>query len=86
MLFFRHGITPTASKLYQYVRKGSMSAPADALTKFLEELRSKARVQIDHPDLPEALKWPQPMPCRHFGGKLPSWRDRVGQSARGGPG
>ncbi|MBA4108721.1 MAG: hypothetical protein C0487_03875 [Leptothrix sp. (in: Bacteria)] len=56
LLFFRHGITPTASKLYQYVRKGSMSAPADALTKFWEELRDKARVQIDHPDLPEALK------------------------------
>lgn len=56
LLFFRHGITPTTSKLYQYVRKGSMSAPADALTKFWEELRSKARVQIDHPDLPEALK------------------------------
>lgn len=56
LLFFRYGITPTASKLYQYVRKGSMSAPADALTKFWDELRSKARVQIDHPDLPEALK------------------------------
>ncbi len=56
LLFFRYGITPTASKLYQYVRKGSMSAPADALAKFWEELRSKARVQIDHPDLPEALK------------------------------
>ncbi len=56
LLFFRHGITPTASKLYQYVRKGSMSAPADALNKFWEELRGKARVQIDHPDLPDALK------------------------------
>lgn len=56
LLFFRHGITPTASKLYQYVRKGSMSAPADALARFWEELRNKARVQIDHPDLPEALK------------------------------
>lgn len=56
LLFFRHGITPTASKLYQYVRKGSMSAPADALTRFWEELRDKARVQIDHPDLPEVLK------------------------------
>lgn len=56
LLFFRYGITPTASKLYQYVRKGSMSAPADALSKFWDELRSKARVQIDHPDLPEALK------------------------------
>ena len=33
-----------------------MSAPIDALAKFWEELRSKARVQIDHPDLPEPLK------------------------------
>jgi len=24
LLFFRHGITPTANKLYQLVRKGSM--------------------------------------------------------------
>jgi hypothetical protein len=31
ILFFRYGITPTANKLYQYVRKGSMSAPAEAL-------------------------------------------------------
>lgn len=56
LLFFRHGITPTVSKLYQHVRKGSMSAPAEALAKFWEELRGKARVEIDHPDLPEALK------------------------------
>ena len=56
LLFFRYGITPTASKLYQHVRKGSMSAPAEALAKFWKELRDKARVEIDHPDLPEALK------------------------------
>lgn len=56
LLFFRHGITPTANKLYQFVRKGSMSAPSDALTHFWEELRGKAQVQIDHPDLPDALK------------------------------
>ncbi len=56
LLFFRHGITPTASKLYQYARRGSMSAPADALAKFWEELRGKARIDIDHPDLPEGLK------------------------------
>lgn len=56
LLFFRHGITPTANKLYQFVRKGSMSAPSDALSRFWEELRSKAQVQIDHPDLPDALK------------------------------
>ncbi|WP_253278130.1 DNA-binding protein [Variovorax paradoxus] len=56
LLFFRYGITSTASKLYQFVRKGSMSAPADALAKFWEDLRSKARVEIDHPDLPPELK------------------------------
>src|SRR5437762_2033139 len=56
LLFFRYGLTPTANKLYQFVRKGSMSAPADALTKFWDDLRSKARVEIDHPDLPPELK------------------------------
>jgi chromosome segregation ATPase len=56
LLFFRHGITPTASKLYQYVRKGSMSAPTEALGKFWEDLRNKARVEIDRPDLPDEVK------------------------------
>ena len=56
LLFFRHGITPTTNKLYQYVRRGSMSAPAEALTMFWDDLRSKARVEIDHPDLPSEVK------------------------------
>jgi chromosome segregation ATPase len=56
LLFFRFGITPTANKLYQFVRKGSMSAPADALTKFWEDLREKSRVRIEHPDLPADLR------------------------------
>jgi hypothetical protein len=56
ILFFRYGITPTANKLYQYVRKGSMSAPAEALAKFWEDLREKSRVRIERPDLPDALK------------------------------
>lgn len=56
ILFFRHGITPTANKLYQLVRKGSMSAPAEALAKFWSDLREKSRVRIEHPDLPDALK------------------------------
>lgn len=56
LLFFRYGMTPTANKLYQFVRKGSMSAPAEALNKFWEELREKSRVRIEHPDLPESLK------------------------------
>lgn len=56
LLFFRFGITPTTNKLYQYVRKGSMGTPAEALAKFWEDLRSKARVELDHPDLPPAVK------------------------------
>ena len=56
LLFFRYVITPTTNKLYQYVRKGTMSTPADALSKFWDELRSKARVEIDHPGLPDAVK------------------------------
>ena len=56
LLFFRYGITPTANKLYQLVRKGSMSAPAEALTKFWEMLREKSRIRIEHPDLPESLR------------------------------
>ena len=55
LLFFRYGITPTSSKLYQYVRKGSMAVPVEALGKFWDELRVKARVEINHPDLPPAL-------------------------------
>lgn len=56
LLFFRHGITPTANKLYQLVRKGSMSAPAEALGKFWKNLREKSRVRIENPDLPEDIK------------------------------
>ncbi len=56
LLFFRYGITPTANKLYQYVRKGSMSTPAEVLGQFWSDLRERTRVRIDHPDLPEALR------------------------------
>lgn len=56
LLFFRYGVTPTGNKLYQLVRKGSMSAPAEALTLFWRDLREKSRVRIEHPDLPEDLK------------------------------
>lgn len=56
LLFFRLGMTPTANKLYQLVHKGSMSAPAEALSKFWNDLRQKSRVRIEHPDLPDELK------------------------------
>jgi DNA repair exonuclease SbcCD ATPase subunit len=56
LLFFRYGAPPTANKLYHLVRKGSMSAPAEALNKFWADLREKSRVRIEHPDLPDSLK------------------------------
>ena len=56
LLFFRFGITPTGNKLYQYVRRGSMSVPTEELAKFWDDLRHKARVDIEHPDLPAPIK------------------------------
>ncbi|SFD28937.1 DNA-binding protein [Massilia yuzhufengensis] len=56
IIFFRYGKTPTANGLYQLVRKGSMSAPAEALAKFWQDLRANSRGTISHPDLPEALQ------------------------------
>lgn len=56
LMFFRYGITPTANRLYQLVRKGSMSAPAEALRQFWADLREKSQVRMDHADIPDALK------------------------------
>ncbi len=56
LLFFRHGITPTANKLYQLVHKGSMSAPTEALRAFWADLREKSRIRIENADLPDSLK------------------------------
>lgn len=55
LLFFRFGITPTANRLYQLVRRGSMSTPTQVLSEFWAELREKSRVRIEHPDLPADL-------------------------------
>jgi chromosome segregation ATPase len=38
------------------VKKGSMSAPAEALARFWATLREKSRVRIEHPDLPAELQ------------------------------
>ena len=47
LLFFRYGLTPTANKLYQLVRKGSMSAPAEALARFWEKIgRASCRERV----------------------------------------
>jgi len=56
LLFFRFGITPTANRLYQLVKRGSMSTPTQVLTEFWTELREKSRVRIEHPDLPAELQ------------------------------
>lgn len=55
LLFFRYGITPTGNRLYQLVHRGSMSAPATALDRFWENLRSKCKVTLNAPDLPPDL-------------------------------
>ncbi|HDR9103653.1 DNA-binding protein [Paraburkholderia sp. A3RO-2L] len=56
LLFFRYGVTPTAGKLYQLVRKGSMGVPGEVLAQFWQTLREKTRVKIDHPEMPEAIR------------------------------
>ncbi|NDU79629.1 hypothetical protein GWI34_44645, partial [Actinomadura sp. DSM 109109] len=56
LLFFRYGITPTANKLYQYVRRGSMNVPTEEVASFWDDLRHKARVDIEHPDMPAEVK------------------------------
>ncbi|MEM5372722.1 DNA-binding protein [Paraburkholderia azotifigens] len=55
LLFFRFGQTPTANRLYQLVKRGSMGTPAAVLGEFWAELREKSRVRIEHPDLPADL-------------------------------
>ena len=55
LLFFRFGITPTANRLYQLVKRGSMGTPAAVLGEFWADLREKSRVRIEHPDLPADL-------------------------------
>lgn len=54
-MFFRYGMQPTANKVYQLVRKGTVATPAQAVTEFWKELRAKSRVAIQHPGLPEDL-------------------------------
>ncbi|MEM5403656.1 DNA-binding protein [Paraburkholderia unamae] len=56
LMFFRYGITPTANRLYQLVRRGSMGTPTAVLAEFWATLREKSRVRIEHADLPEELQ------------------------------
>jgi Arc/MetJ-type ribon-helix-helix transcriptional regulator len=52
LLFFRHGVTPTANRLYQLVRRGSMGTPAEVLRGFWQDLRDRSRVRLSHPGIP----------------------------------
>ncbi len=56
LMFFRYGIQPTANKLYQLVRKGTMAMPSQAVNHFWTELREKQRIDIEHPGLPDSLR------------------------------
>lgn len=56
LMFFRYGMQPTANKLYQLVRKGTMATPSQAVNHFWLELREKKRVDIEQPGLPESLR------------------------------
>ncbi|MGQ3091569.1 MAG: DNA-binding protein [Methylophilus sp.] len=56
VMFFRYGIQPTANKLYQLVRKGTMTIPAQAVSNFWSELRLKNRVDIEQSGLPDSLR------------------------------
>lgn len=56
LLFFDYGITPTTNKLYQLVRRGSMGVPTKALQDFWVALRSRAKVDVAHPDLPDEVR------------------------------
>jgi chromosome segregation ATPase len=56
LLFFRFGVAPTANRLYQLVRRGSMSTPVAVLSGFWAELREKSRVRIEHAELPGELR------------------------------
>ncbi|WP_207003575.1 DNA-binding protein [Trinickia mobilis] len=76
LMFFRYGETPTANKLYQLVRKGSMSAPAKALRDFWTEVREKSRVDVGQPDLPAEVA--------HAAGELVARLWRLSADAAGG--
>lgn len=56
LLFFQYGATPTTNRMYQLVRKGSMSAPAEALRLFWQELRERSFVRMEQADIPSSLK------------------------------
>lgn len=56
LMFFSYGMQPTANKLYQLVRKGTMATPSQAVNHFWSELRDKKRLDVEQPGLPDSLR------------------------------
>lgn len=56
MLFFEFGQRPTGNRLLSLVGKGSANVPGEVLSEFWEDVRKKARVDINHPGVPMELR------------------------------
>lgn len=56
LLFFEHGIYPSAKVVLAYTQQGSLTDINRDLHEFWQELRDKARVRLDAPYLPEELQ------------------------------
>lgn len=55
VLFFDFGIYPSVTAVYAFVQRGSKTDIAQDLREFWSEVRSKNRIDLDAPYLPEAL-------------------------------
>lgn len=55
LLFFEHGIYPSAKVVLSYTQQGSLTDINRDLHEFWQELRDKARVKLDAPYLPHDL-------------------------------
>lgn len=55
-LFFTHGIYPSAQKVRAITQHGSLSDINTDLAAFWRDLRSRAKVTLDLPDFPDALR------------------------------
>lgn len=55
LLFFEHGIYPSAKVVLSYTQQGSLTDINRDLHEFWHDLRDKARVKLDAPYLPQEL-------------------------------
>ena len=55
VLFFRYGETPNASRIYQLLRKGSMTTIQDAIKSFWDDIRNKTQLRLVAPGVPQSL-------------------------------